>query len=168
MGEVEPSTPVLCNTPPANGFPFLRPTLWAMDSNAHRKLAQLIAWGRVGIGFTAILAPTIMSRGWIGDAADQPATRMLARTMGGRDVALGMGALRALAISDEEARPWVALGGSADAMDAVATVISFASLPRRSRWGILALTVGAAVASTRAAGGLDSGAAGLRSVPTAG
>ncbi len=51
----------------------------------------------------------------------------------------------------------MALGGSADALDAIATVIAFTSLPRRGRWGILALTMGAAVASTRAATGLDSG-----------
>lgn len=87
--------------------------------------------------------------------ADTATARLLARTMGGRDLALGIGSFRALAISDEEARPWVALGGMADAADAVATVLAFGSLPRRSRWGILAVTVGAAVLSIRAAASLD-------------
>jgi hypothetical protein len=39
----------------------------------------------------------------------------------------------------------------ADAVDALATVMAFPTLPRRSRWGILAVTVGAAVVSTRVA-----------------
>jgi hypothetical protein len=89
--------------------------------------------------------------------------------MGGRDLALGVGALRGLGLSDREARPWVALGGMADAVDALATVLAIGSLPRRSRWSILAVTVGAAVISTRAAVALDAEApsATRRPAPTA-
>ncbi len=126
-----------------------------MDSTLSRPLAQLVAWGRVGIGVSAIVAPTLMARPWIGAEAGGPGGRLLARTMGGRDLALGVGALRALGVSDAEARPWVALGGMADAVDALATVLAFGTLPRRSRWGILAVTVGAAVVSTRVAESLD-------------
>jgi hypothetical protein len=121
-----------------------------------RTMARLIASGRVAIGMVAVVAPTLMSRPWIGDPSGDTAARLLARTMGGRDLALGIGAWRALALSDQEARPWVALGGTADAIDAVATVIAFKSLPRRSRWGILAMTVGAAVVSIRVAAALDA------------
>jgi hypothetical protein len=49
----------------------------------------------------------------------------------------------------------VALGGTADAVDTLATVLALGHLPHRSRWGILAVTIGAALASTRAAIGLD-------------
>jgi hypothetical protein len=127
-----------------------------MDVATSRKLAQYIAWGRIGIGATAIATPVLVSRPWIGDAAARPASRLLARALGGRDLALGIGALRALAISDQEARPWVALGGTADALDALATVIAFANLPRRWRWSILAVTAAAAAASIRAATTLDA------------
>ncbi len=128
-----------------------------MDPSATaRPLAQLVAWGRVGIGVGAIVAPTLMARPWIGADAGGSGSRLLARTMGGRDLALGVGALRALRISDDEARPWVALGGMADAVDALATVLAFSTLPRRSRWGILAVTVGASVVSIRVAETLDS------------
>ena len=127
-----------------------------MDAAASRPLAQLLAWGRVGIGTGAIVAPTLMARPWIGAGAGDPGSRLLARAMGGRDLALGFGALRALGVSDAEARPWVALGGMADAVDAVATLLAFGTLPRRTRWGILAVTVGAAVASTRVAEALDA------------
>ena len=48
----------------------------------------------------------------------------------------------------------------ADAVDALATVLAFGSLPRRSRWGILAVTVGAAVVYTRVAMALDTVEAG--------
>jgi hypothetical protein len=126
-----------------------------MDSSISRPLAQLVAWGRVGIGVSAIVAPTLMARPWIGADAGGTGSRLLARTMGGRDLALGVGTLRALGVSDTEARPWVALGGMADAVDALATVLAFGTLPRRSRWGILAVTVGAAVVSTRVAEVLD-------------
>ena len=127
-----------------------------VDDSFSRPLAQLIAWGRVGLGVSAIAAPTLLARPWIGGDATSAGSRVLARTMGGRDLALGIGALRALGVSDEEARPWVALGGMADAVDAVATLIAFRTLPRRSRWGILAVTVGAAVVSTRVAATLDA------------
>jgi len=127
-----------------------------VDTSRHRQLAYLVAWGRVGIGLTAALAPSVMARPWIGDAADSAGARLLARTMGGRDLALGIGTLRGLAQSDRDARPWVALGGLADGVDAVATAMAFRSLPRRSRWGIAALTIGAAAVSARAASALDS------------
>jgi hypothetical protein len=120
-----------------------------------RQLALLVASGRVAIGLGALAAPTLMARPWVGPPAGTPAARLLARTMGGRDLALGVGALRALADSDRDARRWVALGGTADAVDALATLIAFAHLPRVSRWGILALTTGAAVVSLQVARSLD-------------
>jgi len=43
----------------------------------------------------------------------------------------------------------------ADTVDALATVLALRSLPRRSRWGILAVTVGAALVSARTAAALD-------------
>jgi hypothetical protein len=126
-----------------------------MDRTAARNIAQLLAWGRLGIGATAMVAPGLVSRPWLGDVGGEPETRVFARAMGGRDLALGIGALRALAVSDDESRPWVALGGVADLVDAGATVLAFAQLPRRGRWGIMAITLGAALVSIRVAVSLD-------------
>ena len=126
-----------------------------MTSSVPRRLARLLALARIGIGGTALVAPTRMVRPWIGTGAESPDARLLARTMGGRDLALGLGALRALAVSDAEARPWMALAGMADAVDAAVTIMAFRRLPRGTRWGILAATVGAAVASFRLAVALD-------------
>ena len=130
---------------------------WPMTPSTSRRLAQLVALGRIGIGCTALVAPTLMTRPWIGDGAGSDDARLLARTMGGRDLALGIGTLRALAIDDAQARPWVALAGSADAVDAAVTVLAFRRLPRLSRWGILASTVGAAAVSFRVAVALEPG-----------
>jgi hypothetical protein len=127
-----------------------------MTSPVSHRLAQLVALGRIGIGCTALVAPTAMTRPWIGDAAGSAEARLLARTMGGRDLALGLGTLRALGIDDAEARPWVALAGMADAVDATVTVLAFRQLPRVSRWGILAATVGAALVSFRVAVDLEA------------
>lgn len=118
-----------------------------MTSSVPRRLAQLVALGRVGIGCTALVAPTLMTRPWIGDAAESADARLLARTMGGRDLALGLGTLRALGVDNSEARPWVALAGMADAVDATVTLLALRRQPRLTRWGILASTVGAAVVS---------------------
>ncbi len=127
-----------------------------MELRTTRTVARLIAWGRISIGCTALVAPVPVTRPWVGDAAESGAAKLLARTMGGRDLALGVGTLRALGVSDAEGRPWVALGGVADTVDLLATVIAFSQLPRRSRWGILALTSGAALVSIRAAITLDA------------
>ena len=69
---------------------------WARSSNLVRwtppwldQLARCVAWGRVGIGMGAIVAPPVTARPWIGADAGSSASRLLARTMGGRDLALG-------------------------------------------------------------------------------
>ena len=126
-----------------------------MPTSVPRRLAQLVAIGRIGIGCTALAAPTLMTRPWIGDAAASADARLLSRTMGGRDLALGLGTLRALGVDDAEARPWVALAGMADAVDAAVTLLAFRRLPRLTRWGILASTIGAAVVSFRVALALE-------------
>ena len=126
-----------------------------MTSSVPHRLAQLVALGRIGIGCTALAAPTLIARPWIGDGAADDDARLLARTMGGRDLALGIGTLRALSVDPAEARPWVALAGGADAVDAVVTLLAFRRLPRLTRWGILASTVGAAVVSVGVARSLE-------------
>ncbi len=127
----------------------------AVPTTAPRRLAQLVALGRIGIGCTALVAPTLMTRPWIGGAAGSPEARLLARAMGGRDLALGVGTLRALGVDDAEARPWVALAGMADAVDATVTVLAFRRLPPLTRWVVLVSTVGAAVVSFRVAVALE-------------
>ncbi len=125
-----------------------------MDPPRPRDLARLVAAGRVALGAGALVAPTALARPWIGDAAAAREVRVLSRALAGRDLALGLGTLAGLAGPDAGARPWVAGAGLADAVDAVATVVAFGRLPRRTRWLVLASTVGAAAVSFRAASAL--------------
>jgi hypothetical protein len=127
-----------------------------MSNDYFRTTARLVAWGRVGVGTAAVLTPSLVARPWVGDVGDDVPARLLARAMGGRDLVLGIGTLRGLSVSDAEGRPWVALGGVADLVDAVATMVAFGHLPRRARWAYLAIALGAAVTCTRAAIALDS------------
>ncbi|HEX4245410.1 MAG TPA: hypothetical protein VHY77_07585 [Acidimicrobiales bacterium] len=129
-----------------------------MDTTRLRRAAQAIAWGRVAIGGTALVAPLVVTRPWVGDSADNGPIKLLARVLGARDLALGVGTLRALARSDDEARPWVALAGVSDGVDALVTVAALAWLPRRTRWLVLGASLGAAVASIRVATALDRAA----------
>ncbi len=126
-----------------------------MAAPVPRRIAQIVAVARIAVGCTALASPVAMTRPWMGDAAEAPGARFLARTMGGRDLVLGIGTLRALGVDDSEARPWVALAGVADAIDAVVTIEAFRRLPRVTRWGVLAAAIGAAVVSFRVATALD-------------
>jgi hypothetical protein len=55
-----------------------------------------MAAARTGIGVVALLSPELVGRPWVGAAAGTDQGRLLARALGGRDLALGVGALAAL------------------------------------------------------------------------
>jgi hypothetical protein len=101
-----------------------------------------LATGRVAIGVVALLWPVLVTRPWVGGAhASAPAGVVLGRAVGGRDLALGAGALLAAWCGDERAlRGWTLAGAFCDVVDAVATAASWRELPV---WGRLAV-VGAA------------------------
>lgn len=114
-----------------------------------RRLAVAIAAARVGLGALAVLVPDLVLRPWVG-SGEGPARTLLGRSLGGRDLALGLGALLA-ARRDAPLRGWVEAGGLSDAGDAVATVAAWRHLPRRSRALVLLASAGAAAAAALAA-----------------
>ncbi len=61
-----------------------------------RRGATAVAVARVGVGVVALAAPALVSRSWVGGAGCGPSGRVLGRALGGRDLALGLGALAAL------------------------------------------------------------------------
>ena len=61
-----------------------------------RRGATAVAVSRVGVGVVAFAAPALVSRSWVGGAGGGPSGRVLGRALGGRDLALGLGALAAL------------------------------------------------------------------------
>jgi hypothetical protein len=90
-----------------------------------------------------LITPGLFGRLWIGASGLAPGVRVLTRALGIRDVALGMGLLRATELGQDD-HSWLVLGAASDAVDALATLASFHHLPRLRRWIIVASAAGAA------------------------
>ena len=126
-----------------------------MEKGQARQLAEAVAWGRIGIGVTALVAPALPLRPWVGrDFAWQPRAKLLARSLGARDLALGIGVILALR-HDAPVRGWVEGSGLADTGDALATLLAFGKLPKGGRWMVLLSAAGAAAAARLAAPAVD-------------
>jgi hypothetical protein len=121
--------------------------------------ATALAAARTAIGVVALAAPTLVTRPWLGPDHG-PAARVLGRALGGRDLALGLGALAALQRPPTGPRSaghpgiWIGVGALSDAMDVLATVAAWDELPRVGRWLVAMSAGGAAVAGAAAAGSL--------------
>lgn len=126
-----------------------------MERDQARQLAEAVAWGRIAIGVTALVAPTVPLRPWVGrDFAWQPRAKLLARSLGARDLALGIGVILAIR-HDAPIRGWVEGGGLADTGDVLATLLSFGKLPKGGRWLVLLSAAGAAASARLAAPSVD-------------
>lgn len=118
-----------------------------MDSGRARSAAGALAAGRVVLGVTAMAAPALPSLPWVGRAeAARPAVKLFARSMGARDIALGLGAVLAFR-HEAPLRGWVEAGGLCDAGDVMGTLVHFRELPRVGRLVILAVAGGSMAAS---------------------
>jgi hypothetical protein len=105
------------------------------------------AWAalRIALGVAALRKPRMASRAWVGpDAARGLTPVVLGRAAGGRDVALGAGAV-ACALTGAPLRAWVLAGGGADAVDAVATWLGGPGLPRWRRALVTAVSAASAL-----------------------
>jgi hypothetical protein len=127
-----------------------------MDRDQARQIAEAIAVGRIAIGIVALVAPAVPLRPWVGrDFAWQPRAKLLARSLGARDLALGIGVMLALR-HKAPVRGWVEGAALADAGDTLATLLAFPKLPKSGRWLVLASAAGAAAAARFAAPVIDS------------
>ena len=127
-----------------------------MDRDKARQIAEAVAVGRIAIGITALVAPTVPLRPWVGrDFAWQPRAKLLARSLGARDLALGVGVMLALR-HKAPVRGWVEGAALADAGDTLATLLAFGKLPKSGRWLVLASAAGAVAAGRLAAPVIDS------------
>jgi hypothetical protein len=116
-----------------------------------RILAGLISVGRLLFGVAFIAQPNLMERAWIGKQARLPGAQLLARAVGARDLALGLGGLQALTRNDGSARPWLAAAAVCDAVDFGATWRAGRGIPREARTGVLAIAGVFSLLSTVAA-----------------
>lgn len=115
--------------------------------SAGELLALSVATGRLAIGVAALAAPRLPLTWWVDDAdVDRPMSRLLARALGGRDTALALGAVGAVA-AGSDVRPWAMAGALADTGDALATGLAWRHLPPSRRRLVLAMATGAAVTS---------------------
>ncbi|MGH9226190.1 MAG: hypothetical protein ACRD2W_20935 [Acidimicrobiales bacterium] len=103
---------------------------------------KAFAAGRIGMGAVAVVAPKSALKRWLGPDGTRPDTRLLARMLGARDVAIGIGTLFAVK-HQSPVRGWLEAGALADAGDLAASVLGLrGGLPRRPVLG----TAGAALA----------------------
>ncbi|MEO6121441.1 MAG: hypothetical protein ABIW46_02810, partial [Acidimicrobiales bacterium] len=66
-----------------------------MTAEQVRSATRLLALGRVALGVTAMVAPTLPSRPWVGGDATRPTIKLFARSLGARDLAIGLGGVLA-------------------------------------------------------------------------
>lgn len=119
-----------------------------------RDLARLLAWTRIGIGAATALMPSMVVRMWAGRSQPSFPTNMLAKGLGVRELALGIGLLNALE-NDGHVKPWLLASAAADAGDAVGTLGSWSELGTLRALGLLVVEVGASVVGFSLAESLD-------------
>lgn len=114
-----------------------------MDRAQARSAATGLAGFRIFIGVVAFLFPKLALRGWVGGrVAGEAGGRLLGRSVGARDIALGAGAILAER-HDAPVRGWIEAGALSDLGDLTATLVAFKELPRFTRFGVLLMTAGA-------------------------
>jgi len=122
-----------------------------------RILAGLISLGRFVFGVAFIAEPKLMERAWIGKQARLPGAQLLARAVGARDLALGLGGFQALTRQDDSARPWLAAAAVCDVVDFGATWTAGRAIPPQARTGVLAIAGVFSLLSAVAAAGVRGG-----------
>src|SRR5215216_1222051 len=105
-------------------------------------------------GAALVLLPGIAARTWIGEDSKRPAVKVLARALGVRDAALGLGIAVAL---DRGApvRGWLEAAAASDGVDLAATLIAGDAIPDRGRKLIGVLAAGSMVLCGALARALD-------------
>jgi hypothetical protein len=122
----------------------------------HRQVVRILSVSRVVIGAVLLVAPGAAGGRWIGDAAADGRVKVAIRGLGARDLALGLGALRALD-RGEPARGWVQAAAVGDLTDAVSGVLGARHLGLARALGTVATAGAAAAAGLAAASSVDEG-----------
>ncbi len=127
-----------------------------------RTLAYALSASRVVYGVAVLTRPTRNGPSWIGPrAARRPASQVLTRAVGARDLALAGGTVAALrAGRNGEAARWMAAHAVADATDLTATAAARGRLPRASARFAMAVAAVSTVVAVAGAAGLARATAG--------
>ncbi len=111
-----------------------------------RTLLTTLAAGRLVIGAALVAKPqSQVGAGWVGgEEAARPATALLFRSVGARDMALGLGTLAAQR-SGSPLKPWLLGATLADAIDLFATFAAGRAIPKSGKAAIVLFAGGAIV-----------------------
>ena len=117
-------------------------------------MAKSNAIGRIVVGTALVAAPGLAARTWIGDQSDTPGAKVLARALGVRDLALGLGVVLAMK-NDAPVRGWLEGAALADVVDFGATLAAGDGIPQPSRLGVMAVAAASALQCAFLAQALD-------------
>jgi hypothetical protein len=119
-----------------------------------RGLAVSLAGGRIAIGVVSLLAPELVGRTMTGRDGSGGGTRLFARMVGARDLALGLGVLVAL---DRGApvRGWLEASAVVDGVDVAACLLARHHIRPRVFPGAVGLAAAGALLSAWLARQLD-------------
>jgi hypothetical protein len=93
--------------------------------------AGAVGWVRIGVGLLLAVAPGTFVRRFVQDEASGSLI-LFTRTVGVRDLALGLGSLAAVrSESTDDLRRWVRAGSISDSLDLVAGLASSRLIGRR-------------------------------------
>jgi hypothetical protein len=115
-----------------------------------RELARRLAFGRIGIGASALFATKLFGLIFLGrQATEDPVVRMASRLFGIREISMGLATIDA-ANRGLSLRRFVQLGVIVDAVDCLSIFAGRKSLPWRGRLIGLGLAVGFATVGAKA------------------
>jgi hypothetical protein len=119
-----------------------------------RDLALSHARSRMALGAALVVAPRLAGPMWIGSDADSRGVKVLARGLGARDVALGLG----IAVALDRGKPvrgWLEGAALSDGVDLAATLLAGNAIPQLSRWTVAGIAAASMVGCALMARALD-------------
>ena len=103
--------------------------------------AETMGWLRAAVGVALVVAPEVPLR-LPGRENPTAASVLLMRTIGIRDLVLGLGTAAAgRSARDSDIGPWLAATGASDALDVAASLASFRSIGKRDAIGAALLAL---------------------------
>jgi len=123
----------------------------------HHHTARVLAAMRIAIGAVAFVAPGLSTRPLFRDSSPTAPAKVLTRVFAVRDIALGVGTLRALR-ENRDPQSWTRLGALCDAGDVAAMTLAIGKLPLAPSVVGIASAATAAASGWRASTHLDSSA----------
>lgn len=111
-----------------------------------REMVRNLSMSRVAVGAAGLLAPRMASRALLGRGHAGRAASFLVRLWAAREVAVGMATLYEME-KDQPSQRVVELNAAVDGVDALAALVAWPALPRRTRLVSLAGGLGAALVS---------------------